>query len=347
MTIFSTSNPNSANLFPKPNKHIKLIGNNFSVVDGSSILAYIALNNVKQSFDNYQRIRVKVQPGADNFLLSYPLIGIKPVFLIILPQYCGCNTAKQYLYWKYLHSSEAYTTMTSIITLTGTSNNPIPQISIKNPDTKNAVYLDILVASMDSDYLDDMTNYVYISNIQYDSIYTYDSGILGINNEDNDLALTINISNISNIIKVPNMNRIIIDDTTLEDIVLDFIVEDDAFQVLSELNYLLNNPLSILPLPKDITAPVITFTSNVVNNEINIQLNNEFTKQDFINYTIDSCVDDRDGVLVINPINITLYNQHNQKIQSITSVGIYRAVIEIKDIANNKTNEEIYINVQL
>lgn len=347
MTIFSSSNSNSANMFPKTSKHIKVVGNTFSVVDGSAVLAHIALNNIKQNYDNYQRIRFKIEAGSEKFVLSYPLIGIKPVFLVILPQYCGCNQAKQYLYWKYLHSSEAYTTMTSIITLTGTSSNPIPQISIKNPDRNNAVYLDVLVASVDSDYLDDMTNYIYISNLNYNSIYTYDNGILGINNENNDLALTTNISNIVNISKVSNLNRIIIDDTTLEDIVLDFLTEEDTYQVLSELNYLLNNPFSVLPLPKDVDAPVITLKSTVINNEITVTLNNEYTKHDFITETVDSCFDDRDGYLIINPTNITFYNVNNQKIPSITTSGIYRGVIEINDIANNKSEVEINIYVQL
>lgn len=354
MSIFSNK---SENLFAFTNKAIQFGNKSINVVSGINTLAGLPLCSMKMPYDNYQRINVKIPAGAKKFVLAFPTLGITPTFLAIVPKYCGCNKTKQYLYWNFIHSSDAPNVMTTIMMLTGTTTNPIQQIVLSNPDENNPVILEILIASTGNDYLDDVTNYVYISELIYENIFVYDVGILGINDKNDNLYLTVDLNNIVNFIKVPNKNRIIIDDSTQHDIVLDFITKDDAYQTLSILNWLINNPATPATpvLPRDDDAPEIEFNPGVVAaigtpnqfmdiNLINYPPNNEYDKQMFIQDTIISCIDLRDGSMHVYPVNVTFLDSDNVEIVSIVSPGTYKAIIKVRDIANNKLIEEIQIN---
>lgn len=347
MTIFSSSNPNSANLFPAV-KYVKMYNNQFVAIDRSNIVSSINIGDIKIPYNNWNRLRTTVPAGNNNFVLSYPLIGIKPTMLVIKPDYCGCHDSKKYLYWKYLHSSEPFNTMTDLMVLTGTNTNPIPQIVLSNPDNNKSVIIDIFVVATDSDVYTDSEQYYYLQNMIYDNITSDGNGVLYIYNENNELALTVDIEDINNIFS-PQPGRIIIDDSTKQDIILDFTNPNDALQILSSLLYLLNNPEEELPLPLDDLAPVITFTNIVNDNEAEIEIdsdNNEIiTKQHLIDILILSCIDDRDGNINLNSNNVKILNNDNNNIGAIVMPGVYNIEFKVQDIAGNETIEIVELTV--
>lgn len=340
MSIFS-SNTNSSLMFPKSTKIVKMYNNSFVAVDGTDVLSNLCLGDLKIEYDNYDRIRTKIPAGVTNFVLSHPLIGLKPIFLIIKPDYCGCPEAKKYLFWKYLHSSEPFNSMTSILVLTGTSTNPIPQIVLSNPDNDKEVILDIFVVSTETDIYTDSEQYYYIQDLVYEDFITIGLTTLGLF-KNNELLISVDYSNMNNILR-PKDDRIIIDDSTQSDIILDFKTKSDADQVISVINYLLNNPGTELPLPKDITAPVITYTNLVISNNVNITYVNNLSKSDLITMLIDSCVDDRDGNIIIYPSHLSLSKVTETNL--ITEIGVYTLIIKVSDLAGNITNEILTINV--
>ena len=348
MTIFSQNS-----IFQPIAKFIKYSNSDVVVINGANKVNSLPLCGVKVSYEQYQRISVQIPKGQTDFVLSFPMLGIKTTFITIRPTYCGINPNLNYLKWKFQPSSDAKWSFTSILTLTGTSTNPIPPILIDNPNEDCIVHLDVLVSAMGNDYLNDAAAFLYLNNLTFNLVHTYNettSEILAFFNSDNELAGTLDISDIVNISRVPGQNRIIIDESSENNIVLDFVTEADTLQALSAINWVLLDPATrSLPQAADTVPPVITYTSHVTSNLAHIDLSlypaTTFTKTNFISYCIASVVDARDGSMVTVPSHIT-FKQGTTTLNTIVTPGAYTAIITISDIAGNVTTQTVDLDVQ-
>jgi len=349
MTIFSNS------IFPTIYKYIKFGKESINVTSGANTLATLPLCDVKNEFEQYQRLSIQIPAGQNDFLLSFPTLGIKPTFLIIKPKYCTTDPTTKYLKWKFAASTDVKMSFTTILLFTGTSTNPVLPVVIDNPDTVNPVTLEVLVSATTNDYLNDVIASTYLSNLLFTHIHTFGetaSGIISLFNSLNQLVTTVDISDIVNVNRVVGENRLIIDDASSNDIVLDFVTEYDTLQALSALAWVQNDPLTrALPKAPDTLAPVITFKPAVVLNAINIDLSlypiNTFTKQDFIDIVIDTVTDDTDDSVLITVNDIIFKDNLNNEISNIINAGSYTGKITVKDIAGNLTIETITIAAQL
>lgn len=353
MSIFNSSNTNSATLFPKKNKAIVVQNGMFVGVNGSCQETSISLSDISIPYNNYHRVKTIVPAGAINFALTFPLVGVKPIFMVIKPKYCGCNSALQYLYWKFIHSNDANNTMTDIMVLTGTNTNPISQILITNPDQTKDVELEILIVSSANDIYTDSEQYYFIQNLSYSSIRSINTNTIGIYDSDMTLILSVDIADINNLFK-PQQKRIVIDESTQYDVILEFINDTDANNVLSELTYLLNNPGTVLPMPVDTTAPVITYTPLVditdpLNKLLTLTLtgytSSIITKNIIIAESINNVTDDRDGTILVIPANVKIFDNNNIELNNIIMTGTYIVKFTVKDLANNITNDQITLTV--
>lgn len=349
MTVFSTNS-----IFQPVQKYLKYYNTDISVVNGANTVNSMPLCGVKINYEQYQRISVQVPKGQTDFVLSFPMLGIKTTFITIKPTYCGVTPDLNYLKWKFQPSADAKWSFTSILTLTGTSDNPIPPILIDNPNPDCAVQLDILVSAMENDYLNDAAAFLYLDELTFDKVHTYNettSEILAFFNKNNELAGTLDISDIVNVSRVAGQFRIIIDESSENNIVLDFLTENDTLQALSAINWVLIDPANrFLPQTADLTSPVITYTNsvNLLTSTIDLDLSlyplSTITKQDFINAAILSVVDDRDGAMLMLPNNI-VFKQGTTSINTILTADTYTAEITISDIAGNITTETIIVEV--
>ncbi len=344
MTLLTNS------IFAPVNKAIRFSKNDLAVISGANTLATMDLCSFKLPWKQYQRISVQVPAGASNYALHFPMLGIEVTFLAIVPKFCGTDKANNYLKWKFQASSDAKWTMTSLMMLTGSVNSPIPTILIDNPNTECSVQIDILVSGMDNDYLNDTSAFLYLKDLIFTAVQTYEqttSGILALYNSSNVLSGTLNISDIINVTKVEGMNRIIIDEASSDNVVLDFTNEYNALQALSALTWLLQDPGNrFLPQAADVAAPVITYTHRVVSNAITIDLSlftNNYRPIDIINDAILSVVDARDGSIVPTASTVS-FTQGSSQLIAITNPGTYAATFTIKDIAGNQVIQTIVVN---
>lgn len=347
MTLLSQSS-----VFGTSSKYIKFSGSDLIVNSGANSLAKLDLCSIRMPYLQYQRLSLQVPAGATDYLLNFSIMGLKITFLTIKPLFCGnCNDCN-YLKWKFQASVDPKLSMTNIMVLTGTTANPIGNIIIDNPSADCPVQIDILVGAMENDGLNDINAFIYLNNLTYNSIHTLNetnSGILTFYTSSNELAGTVNISDIINISKVPNLNRIIIDESSSENIILDFATTADALQALSALNWLLLDPINrSLPISQDTTPPVITLTNRVISGVMQIDLNlfsNTYTKLDLINDAISNIIDNRDGTILasINNISIT---QGTNSFNTITMPGNYDILISITDIAGNPSTSTFSIDAQ-
>ena len=176
MTVFSTST-----IFQPILKNIRYHNTDLKVFSGANTLASMALCQVKVPYEQYQRVQVVLPKGQTNYILSSALLGIKTNFIAIYASYNSADTTQNYLKWKFQPSADAKWSFTSVLMLTGTSSNPIPNILIDNPNPDCTVILDILVGALTNDYLNDSGAFIYLNGLTYDDVHTFNevaSGIL-------------------------------------------------------------------------------------------------------------------------------------------------------------------------
>lgn len=351
MTLYNSS------IFQPVQKFVKYFNSEIDVVNGSNVVSNMTLCGIKVPYEQYQRLSVQIPAGQVDFVLSFAMLGLKPTFITLKPSYSGINPANNYLKWKFQPETGPKWSLTNIMTLTGTSTTPVPNILIDNPDPDCPVQLDILVTALTNDYLGDIISFEYLSDLLFTSVHTHNdsnTGILEVYDSSNQLAISINVSDIINVSSVSANNRIIIDESSSDTIILDFASTNDMLQALSAINWLLLSPATrSLPQPADTTPPVITYS-----NKVNIYLNpqtmdvdlsafgNNYTRQDFITDAIASVIDARDGAIVPNINNITITDSNSAIVVTITTPGTYAAVISITDIAGNNVTDTVYIEAQ-
>lgn len=347
MTIFSNNS-----IFTPISKYLKYNNSNINVINGVNTLSNLPLCDVKIKYEQYQRINVQIPKNAIDFVLSFPMLGIKTTFITIKANYSSSNENLNYLKWKFQPSSDTKWSFTNILTFTGTSSNPVPPILIDNPNANCIVTLDILVSALENDYLNDVGAFVYLDGLTYDKVHTYNeipSSVLSFFNSNNELVSTVDIVDIINVQKVPNKNRIIIDESSQNNIVLDFISEYDTLQALSAINWVLLDPQNnALPTTPDLIQPIITYTNkvNIITSTINIDLSqyslNTYTKQNFIDDAISAITDNRDGNTIIVSSNI-IFKHGINNINTILVSGNYTVDITVTDIAGNSIIETLNI----
>jgi len=339
MTVFANNS-----IFQPVSKYLKYYNTEIDVIQGANKISHLPLCDIKIDYSQYQRHSIEIPKGQTDFVLSFPMLGIKTTFVTIKAIYTGVDPKNNFLKWKFQPSSDVKWSFTSILTFTGTSTNPIPPILIDNPNQDCTVQLEILVSALANDYLNDSAAFLYLNELSFDKVHTYNetnSQILAFFNKDNVLAGTLDIVDIVNINRIPGKNRIVIDESSENNIVLDFLTEFDTLQALSAINWVLLDPSTrSLPQVSDTTAPVITY-NNVVNTmtmTMDLDLSSyplsTITKLDFINAAILSIYDDRDGTMIAIPNNIT-FKDGTILLNTIVNPGNYIAQIDLSDIAGN------------
>ena len=79
MTLLSNS------IFTAPTNSIRFIGDDITVTQGANTLAKLDLCSIKQQYKQYQKLSVQVPAGAVDYVLGFPMMGIKVTFLTIKP----------------------------------------------------------------------------------------------------------------------------------------------------------------------------------------------------------------------------------------------------------------------
>jgi hypothetical protein len=337
-------------IFQPSSKLIRFTNSDLCIVDGVNVVNKLNLHGFSIKYEQYLRTQIQIPAGQTDYVLHFPTLGIQTTMVTIKPTYNSNDPTKNYLRWKFQSTTGAKWSMTNLMVLTGTSQNPIPPILLDNPNTITGVTIDVLVAVMTQDYLNDMAAFIYLHGLTFDKIHTLDettSEILAFFNSSDELAGTINISDVVTVTRINTQNRIIIDEASERNVVLDFATDYDTKQALSALNWVILDPASrSLPQAADTSGPVVTLKNIVVSNAMEIDLalyNGLYTRQDFIDDAILSVVDARDGAIVPQ-IDDVAFKQSTVLYNTIVTAGTYTATLTVQDIAGNTTTHDITIN---
>lgn len=365
-----------ANLFGTKSQFIKTNGGDFIAVDGSNTRERLILSDLRIPYKQILKSRIILKTGQINYLLNHLGLGDNATFLCMKVAYDGKSVieADNYVNWSYYDDLTRVNHFSDMMVLTGNSANRIPQLYLTNPSIKYPVYIDVMVGIIDDSYsvFTDTANQsgTTFVNLNYTDIHSHVVGeSLVINDKSSPVKPLIYIR-LSDINSIERSGQIlIIDDSSLGIIFLQFLTENDTFQAHSLLNYILEHPstnIDTLSPVSDSIDPVLYFYSHVgasasldyiafngATVSVPYDTSDGFTfsttisltqsgtasgtvidKSQLIYLLIDEISDNRDGTMSIMPSNLIISGTAGN-INNILNTGSYSVTFNFSDIAHN------------
>ena len=357
----------NSSVFGNQSQYIKFQGNDIVAIEGVNTVERLLGSDLRFPYKQLLKSRVILKAGQTNYLLNHLGMGDNATFLAIKATYntASVNEEDNYILWNYYDDFSKQYPMDQFMLLTGNSTHRIKQLYLNNPNSKYAVVLDIMVASIDDTYtfFPDVVNQIAttFTDLAWSDIKTYVLGqSIYVQDTNSNPLIYINISNINSVTR--SVNVVTLDDDTLGTILLVFTDESNAAQAHSSLSYLLSNNTVELPLSEDVVPPIVYFYEWVGDNSSNeyISFNGAtgsafstsdgytfstslslgtfgptISKDNLITYLIDYCEDNRDGLITVTSSNILIYDNSNNSITSITASGTYSMKFNLTDLALN------------
>ena len=327
------------------NQYIKFGNGEFVAIEGSGIFDRLNFSDMRAPYKQLLKGRVVLKEGQTNYLLNHLGLGDNATFLAIKATYDSksVNPDNNFVNYTYYNNPAISYTFAQMLVLTGNGTNRIPQLYLTNPSADYKVIIDVMVGIIDE-------NYSFFNDTVNQSATSF------VNLEYTDIKSHIVVESI--------------DDNSLGTIFLSFKTEYDAYQALSLLNYVLENPsidIDAIPPPlSDDVDPTIYFYStagvtgsyiefNGATSGVPYNTSNGFTfstsmslstwgtvsgsfsvfnKQHLINLLVDYVDDNRDGLMQLQTSNIILTGTAGV-IETINQVGTYSLGFDFGDIANN------------
>lgn len=351
-------------VFGNQSSYIKFQGNDIVAIEGVNTVERLLGGDLRFPYKQLLKSRVILKAGQVNYLLNHLGMGDNATFLAINATYntASVNEEDNYILWNYYDDFSKQYPMDQFMLLTGNSTHRIKQLYLTNPNTKYAVVLDVMVASIDDTYtfFPDTTNQTATTfvDLSYSNIVSYVVGeSITVQDNSSNPLIYIQIPNINYVSRMSNV--VTIDDNSIGQILLVFGTQSDAAQVQSELSYVLNNPNVTLPMALDTEAPIIYWNSQVGGTGDFIAFNGAtsgvpydttdgftfstsislgdfgptISSSDLIDLLIDTVVDNRDGNITINSSNIFLFG--TMSLTQIVATGSYSMTFSITDLALN------------
>jgi len=368
-------------LFGSGNNYIKVGNGEFVAIEGAATAEKLGLSELRMPYKQLLKSKVVLKPGQVNYLLNFLGLGDNATFLAIKATYDpkAVIEADRYVNWSFYDDLTKIYSFAQMMVLTGNSTNRVKQLYLTNPSDKYSVSLEIMVAVIDDNYsfFNDTINQSGTSfvNLEYFDIKSHIVGeSIVINDANSNPLIYLVLSNIQSIQKSGNI--IIIDDSSIGSIFLQFKTEYDVNQAFSLLNYVWENQSinidTLSPLEDDI-APIVYFyetlgntqsgdwisfngaTAGVPYNTSNgLTFSTSISIIDYpnidnallIDLLIDYVEDNRDGLITPSPSNIIISGTSGV-INNISATGSYQATFDLSDLANNMINSNTIININV
>ena len=370
-------------LFGAQSQYIKVGNGEFLAIEGANTVDRMLVSDVRMPYKQLLRSRVILKAGQVNYLLNHLGLGDNATFLAIKATYNSKSVIADdnYINYAYYDDLTKVYSFAQLIVLTGNTTNRIKQLYLTNPNTKYDVNLDVMIGVIDENYsfFNDTVNQsgTSFTGLEYTDISTYVVGqSIVINDKSNPVRPLIYLT-LNNIQSMERTGAIlIIDDSTLGSIFLQFLTENDAVQAQSLLNYVLENAnvnIEDLDPLADTAPPVIYFFdkvgdvitgatisvvgSNVIPVDTGMGITfstsmsitthgtgSVISKSKIVELLVDYSADVRDGLMQLSESNLLISGSAGS-VNSITSVGDYTITFDYSDIALNYVNAKINLNI--
>jgi len=368
-----------ASLFGQGSQYIKVTGGDFIAIEGSNTRERLTVSDLRMPYKQLLKSRVILRAGQVNYLLNHLGLGDNATFLAIKTIFNPKSVieADNYINYSFYDDLTKVYTFAQMMVLTGNSTNRIKQIYLTNPNSKYDVQLEVMIGIIDDNYsfFNDTLNQsgTSFTGLEYTDIHSYivgESIVINDKSVPSKPLIYITLNNIQSIERTGTI--LIIDDSSVGTIFLQFLTTNDAAQTQSLLNYVLENPnvdIDNPPIIEDIIDPILYFFSNVgasasldyiAFNGATSSLGgfntgdgftfsttmsltqsgttsgtySVFTKDQLIYLLVDYIEDDRDGLMGIQSSNLIISGTSGV-VNSIVQSGTYSLTFDFSDIAQN------------
>ena len=251
--------------------YIKPYQGEFVAVSGSNMMERLSLSDLRIPYNQVLKGRIILKAGQTNYLLNHLGLGDNATFLMVKATYDTLSKSESdnYIQYTYYSDRSKVYTFSSVLLLTGNSENRIEQLYLSNPNKDRQVVLEVMCAVIDNSY-----TYFQDNNTSVNTNVTF-SNLMGnyiVTWKRNEVIAVLNDMQIPqvyiNIIDINSFNRqgkiVIIDDSSYGSLYLDFVNEAEAKQGLSNIAWIYETggEEGVIITP-DTTMPVIWFTDNV------------------------------------------------------------------------------------
>lgn len=254
------------------NSYIKFQGNDAVAISGSDTAERLILGDLRFPYKQIIKGRVQLKAGQINYLMNHLGLGDNATFLMMTARYNSKSVIPEdnYVQYSYYNDASRMYTFAQALLLTGNVSQRIPQLYLSNPNATYSVSIDVMVAVVDDTYNffpDNSTQPgVNIYNLKYTDILTFtiDKTLAVMGPDGVTAVLYIDITDISTIERSDKI--LIIDQTSIGKVYLNFISEYDALQALSLINWVMEvsgRSIGTNSPGRDDLRPVVSFTSYV------------------------------------------------------------------------------------
>jgi hypothetical protein len=365
-----------ASLFGQSSQYIKVTGGDFIAIEGSNTRERLTVSDLRMPYKQLLKSRVILRVGQVNYLLNHLGLGDNATFLAIKTIFNPKSVieADNYINYSFYDDLTKVYTFSQMMVLTGNSTNRIKQLYLTNPNSKYDVQLEVMIGIIDDNYsfFNDTLNQsgTSFTGLEYTDIHSYIVGESIVINDKSVPAKPLIYITLNNIQSIERTGTVlIIDDSSLGTIFLQFLTINDAAQAQSLLNYVLENPnidIDNLPIIEDIIDPTLYFYSNVgasasldyisfngATSSLGFDTEDGFTfsttisltqsgtvsgtvidKDQLIYLLVDYIEDNRDGLMGIQSSNLIITGTAGV-VNSILQSGTYSLTFDFSDIAHN------------
>lgn len=375
--------PNTNRFFGPVQTHIKLYQGSFIAVEGPNMTHKLSsLPSMRIPYQQVLTGRIILRAGQTNYLLNHLGLGDNATFLAITAQYDVSSKfeADNYVQYSYYSNKNKLFSFSQLLCLTGNSENRIEQLYLHNPNQDVAVVLEVMVGIIDEYYdfftqNDDgntTTDIVY-SNLKYTDVTIWDSddSLLVVKNSFGQNIAYINLNDINSVTQDGKI--ITIDESSIGQILLIFQTEYDATQARIRITQWIDdyNNGTVTP-PSDDFEPIITFTSNIIDDDTEIPYGGSLTSLDgnrsFVGATslslddyagtitktilkdwIISKVEDYESTIltITASTDLIIRDSDGLAISSISVIGEYYIYFDISDGIGNRVSDLVNVKVNI
>lgn len=336
-------------------KYIKFAEGGISAVDAANIAAKMPLNDIRIPFDQQARASVVLAKGALAKPVNAGALGEAVTLAVFKPVYDKNNrdlSLNRLQYKLGVGGTKKYT-MTEIMVLTGTPEDPVPSIIFDNPNPNFAVKLEVFTATAVYSVVPEGAGFdVFYSNMVYTDLRTADTDIIAVYKDGSPEAY---FPSNSLTYVIADGARLTFEDPSLGAICLQYISEAEAKQALSALAWVNNNyttrqltaatPRDDMPPGISLKAAARMVSPGVYAAKTFVPAPGPLDKASLLNLLVAGIQDTRDGTIVPVPSHLTIKDAYGMTYGAIEDDGIYTLLVQASDIAGNTATKAITLTV--
>ena len=373
--------PNNNRFFGPIQTHIKMYQGSFVAVEGVNMTHKMStLPSIRFPYQQVMTGRITLRAGQTNYLLNHLGLGDNATFLAITAQYDDKSKfeSDNYIQYSYFSNKSKLFTFSHMLVLTGNSENRIEQLYLHNPNQNAAVVIEVMVGVIDEyyDYFTQNDSSTSDSTLTFNdlkhtdlSLWDNDDSVMVIKNDFNQPIAYLNLGDINSVSQDGKI--VTISESSIGQSLLIFETEYDATQGRVKITQWIDNYNNdITTPPVDNFEPIITFTNNIIDDNIGASgsitsvdgdrsfvgatgvslsdYSGTITKASLNTLIISNVQDYQSNSITVSPnTNLIIRTETGSTVNDIQVIGEYYIYFDISDTIGNKVDSSVNVKINV